>query len=181
MINKTAFWFVTTVVTAIAFKFLHLQSDTHDLLFFLTPAKIFVGWITQLKATASSSGFYFPSIGLTINKAFSAGNFFIIAFCLLSFTTPFHLFSRGRACIAFSIVLATAYLLTVFVTTLRIVGIVAFIKLDELLPWLMSAWALQLAKGVLYTAVLYLAYRMAKHTLVNRFKRFSYSDHYPTF
>jgi exosortase K len=181
MINKITFWTVTTVVTAIALKYLHVLSETHDLFMILGPVKTFLQWIFQTKAIALDNGYHFAALNFTLDKSFSGGNFFILTFLVLSLTIPYHLFKPTRATLAFFSVLISCFVLTSVVTTVRILGILALIKLDNLFPWAASSWLFQAMKGFLYVAVLYLAYRLMKEKLTLRFKKFSYSDHYPSF
>jgi exosortase K len=126
-------------------------------------------------------GFYFPEHDLVLNKAFSAGNFLVLSFCIFSFTTPYHLLKPGQASIAFAGMIVFSYVLTVLVTTLRTASIVMLIKVDTLLPWLTASWFLESMKAVIYLGVLYIMYRLLKSTFSMHFKRFTYSDHYPTF
>jgi exosortase K len=181
MINKTAFWFVVTVATAFCLKYLHALSETHDLLIILSPANTLLEWMLGTSSQLKDYGFYFPEHDLVLNKAFSAGNFLVLSFCIFSFTTPYHLLKSWQASIAFAGMIALSYVLTVLVTTLRLGSIVMLIKIDSWLPWLTASWFLQSLKGVIYLGVLFIMYRLLKSTFAMHFKRFTYSDHYPTF
>jgi len=180
-INKTAFWFVVTVATAFCLKYLHALSETHDLLIILSPANTLLEWMLGTSSQLKDFGFYFPEYNLVLNKAFSAGNFLVLSFCIFSFTTPYHLLKPGQASIAFTGIIVFSYVITVLVTTIRTASIVMLIKVDSWLPVLTASWFLESMKVVIYFGVLYIMYRILKSTFAMHFKRFTYSDHYPTF
>jgi exosortase K len=181
MINKTAFWFVATVATAFCLKYVHTLSETHDLLIILSPANSLLEWILGTSSKLQDTGFYFPEYNLVLNKAFSGGNFLVLSFCIFSLTTPYHLLKPGQASLAFVGMITFSYLLTVLVSTFRILSILTLIKIDAWLPWLTASWFLQSIKAVIYLTVLYLMYRLLKSAFIMYFKRFNYTDHYPTF
>jgi len=181
LVNKTAFWFVATIATAFCLKYLHALSETHDLLIILSPANQLLEWFLHTKSKLVEAGFYFPKYDLVINKAFTGGNFFVLAFCVFSFTTPYHQFKPTHASLMFAGVIAFTYLLTVFVTTIRTFSIIVLLRIDSFLPWLTSSWFLESMKLIIYISVLYLMYRLLKAGFALRSRKFSYTDHYPTF
>lgn len=181
LVNKTAFWFVATIATAFCLKYLHTLSETHDLLFVLSPADKFLEWFLGTSSHLMDLGFYFPEYNLVLNKAFTGGNFFVLSFCLFSFTMPYHQLKPTQASLAFGGLILFSYMLTVMVTTFRLLTILVLIKVDSWIPWLTASWFLEIVKLMIYTAVLYIVYRLLKSVFALRFKRFSYTDHYPTF
>lgn len=181
LVNKTAFWFVATIATAFCLKYLHALSETHDLLIILSPANQLLEWFLHTKSKLVDAGFYFPKYDLVINKAFTGGNFFVLAFMVSSLTTPYHRFKPAQASLLFVGVIAFAYVITVLVTTLRTLSIIMLIRIDSFLPWLTSTWFLESMKLIIYAGVLYLMYRLLKAGFTFRSRKFSYTDHYPTF
>ena len=181
LLNKTTFWFLTTVVTAFALKFVHSLSETHELLIILTPANDVLEWMLQTSSKLSASGYYFPKYDIALNKTFTGGNLLVAAFCVFSFTTPYHRLTTTHAILTFIGMIVMAYIFTITVTTVRIVGIIMLFKLDAWIPWLTATWFLQSAKITLYLSMIIAAYYLLKSTFIARFKRFSYNDHYPTF
>jgi exosortase K len=181
MINKTAFWFVATVATAFALKYVHVLSETHDLMMFLEPASKISGWLLQTSTILQENGFYFPDLEINIGKAFSSFHFFLAAFVIIACTIPFHKLQTKTAILNFIGALGVAYLLTTAVTIIRIVGLAAFLKLDAVAPWLTSYGFLIFTKAILYMFVLLITYHLVKRLIIHRFQRQSITDHYPTF
>jgi exosortase K len=181
MINKTAFWFVATVATAFALKYVHSLSETHDLMMFLQPASAISGWLMQTSTTLQENGFYFPELGISIGKTFSSFHFFLAAFIVIACTIPFHKLRASTAVLNFISALGTAYVLTTVISVIRIVVIATFLKLDSFAPWLTSYGFLVFTKALLYVLALLITYYVVKRILLHRFQHKSLTDHYPTF
>ncbi|RAW00648.1 hypothetical protein [Pseudochryseolinea flava] len=181
MINKTAFWFVATVATAFALKYVHALSETQDLLMMIKPASKISGWIMQTETSFSHAGFYFPSFDINVSKSFSSFHFFLAAFVIIACTIPFHKLKSHSAVVNFIGALGVAYMLTTAVMVIRIVGLATFIKLDTFAPWLTSYGFLIVTKAILYIGALFITYHVVKRIVLLRFQSKSLMDHYPSF
>jgi exosortase K len=181
MINKTAFWFVATVATAFALKFVHSISETQDLLMMLKPASKISSWLMQTEVNFTDAGFYFPSFDINISKSFSSFHFFLIVFIVIACTLPFHKFKHHTAIANFFGALGVAYVLTTIVMVIRIVGLATLIKLNTIAPWVTSFSFLIITKAVLYVVAILITYYVVKRIVVQRFQSKSLMDHYPSF
>ncbi|HYG20106.1 MAG TPA: hypothetical protein VD816_14310 [Ohtaekwangia sp.] len=165
MINKTARWFLITVMTAIAIKYLHATSTTEDLMVILWPASALTEWLLDTDSVLRESGFYFAEINRMIGKSATAVHFFLVAFVILSCTIPHHVLRTLQSLVLFSLSLFAAYILTVITISLKMVlslwepsGTLYFLTNQPLLR--------DTVKVLVYLSIITLAYHIVKPAVI---------------
>src|SRR5687767_13916620 len=96
-LNKTAAWFTVTLSTALILKILHGYSETSHLEFILWPISKMASLILNKPFYITEAGMLMPAINTLIDKSYSGGNFFLFAFCIMSWSTPHHLFTTSKS------------------------------------------------------------------------------------
>jgi exosortase K len=175
MINKTASWFGVTVVTALVLKYLHMISQTNDLMMILWPVKSFLEILLNTPSVYRESGFFFPELNILLDKSCSGAHFFILAFCVFSSTTPHHLFKTKQSVLLFAGAFVLAYGLTIAVTSSRVVIAIFLLQLKTSIPWITAHWVHEAEGAFVYLSTLLLAYLIVKNGFI-KFKHY-YAKH----
>src|SRR5689334_17420781 len=136
MINKTTTWVSITLLAAFMMKWLHMQSNTHDLLFILYPVQSAVQLSFNAYSTFDEAGFHFETLGIVIDKSCSGANFFILCFSVLSATIPYYRYNYTKASLLFGSALIFSFAVTLIVNLSRITVAIALLQMQPRLPWL---------------------------------------------
>jgi exosortase K len=165
MINKTARWFCITVMTAITIKYLHTISTTDNLIVILRPASALTEWLLDTRSVLRESGFYFAELNRMVDKSATAVHFFLVAFLVLSCTTPYHLLRTMQSIFLFFVSLLTAYVLTVITITLKM-ALSLWEPSGTLLLITSQPFLRETIKGFVYLSIIALAYHLVKPAIM---------------
>lgn len=112
---------MTAIGIFILLKITYIISDNNDLLFLLKPTDKLIGLATSTTSLyIEESGYFHEKLNILIDKSCSGFNFWILCFLMLYFLTLKFITTTSYKFFAFPIILASAYILTIFVNTSRI-------------------------------------------------------------
>ena len=163
MLNKTAVFFSITLIAALVMKWLHMQSDTNDLLFVLFPVQAFVKIALNTYSSYDASGFHFQELGIVIDKSCSGSNFLILSFCILSITIPYHRYSYIKASALFAIAMVLSYGITLIINLSRIMVSLELLRLKTTLPWITQPWVHETEGIFIYLSALLISHLTLKY------------------
>jgi exosortase K len=166
LINKTALWFCITIITAIVLRILLKGIASGEMILMLNPTSTFLEVALDQQALSTQSGFYFPDLNITLDRSFSGENFFIIIFCLLSFTVPYHIFKSWQAISIYIGVLLASFILTILISSVRIISALPILRIQDSMPWINSFWMQRVEGGIIYLSGLLLVYMLFKNVFI---------------
>ena len=123
-------WFYTlTILSALGLKYHYSIASSDELLWILRPTARLVEWLTGIPFIFEPGTGYINTESLVIIAKSCAGvNFFIIAFCMVSFTMVPLFKSTKKKAMIFGGSVVVIYLLTIVVNALRIMGAIYLFK-----------------------------------------------------
>ena len=143
-------------------KIAYTQASNDTLAFILKPLSIVISFILNSDFVyTNTSGFYFESLNITIDKSCSGINFWIISFTMFSISILNALKSNLKKLSALFLVFVVTYIFTLFANTSRILtSIFISNKTNTNYAWLHQA------EGVfIYVTLLILAYIIFNHII----------------
>lgn len=120
-VNKNILFYLIAAFLFIAFKLGYKTAGNDELYFLLKPTDVCFSLLSGSASTYSSaSGFFHESLHITITKACSGFNFWMLCFILfIVIAVPYIKSIRGKI-LLFPTMLIMGYLLTIFANTARI-------------------------------------------------------------
>jgi exosortase K len=160
--------YCAAALVAVALKYHYSHASSDDLLWILAPTASIVSWITGVPYLhESGTGFVSPDHRFIIAPACSGVNFMIIAFCtaLFSFAHRFRRVSFMTIWLAAS--LSGAYLVTLCVSSLRIILSIALLEHNVRFGWF-TPERIHRIEGIAVYLFTLIAYYSAILSVVNR-------------
>jgi exosortase K len=120
-------------------------------------------YIFDTKSVVADGGFYFADLNITLNHTFSGENYLILVFCILSLTAPYHIFKPWQSVLVYIGILLASFILTLVISSIRIISALPVLRIQDSLPWLNSFWMQRIEGGLIYFSALLLIYVLFKN------------------
>jgi len=159
--------YLLTIVLAVGLKYHYSVASTVDLIWVLRPTAILVEIITgHSYIFEKGAGFINKEIGIIIAKSCAGVNFLIMVFGLSVSTLIHHLKSSLAKYLIFLGSLLWAYVLTILVNAIRIIGAIGLFQMEGNILWLDKADLHRLQGIFFYFAFLCLFYFMLRKIIL---------------
>ncbi|MBC7487896.1 MAG: exosortase K [Cytophagaceae bacterium] len=114
------------MIIFMALKAWYTSADHDQLLFMLKPTNSLVEAFTGSSAVYDTAhGYFYSDLNITIEKACSGFNFWLLSFALFVFVALNHLRSQTSKLFVIPVMLCISYALTLFVNASRIIASIA--------------------------------------------------------
>jgi exosortase K len=159
-----------TMILAVGLKYHYSIASAADLKWILRPTATLVEIITgNSYIFEKGTGYINKEIGIIIAKSCAGVNFLIIVFGMSVFTVLHHLKSHWIKYSTFLGSLICAFLLTISVNTIRIIGAIKLFQMEGTILWLNRSEIHRLEGIIFYFLFLYLFY-LALKSIIFRYQ-----------
>jgi exosortase K len=174
--NGRFIYYAAIAILFIALKLWYVTAGNEALQVFLAPVSNTISIITNTSASFSNeTGYYYPALGIVIDKSCSGYNFWLLCCVMLSVITVPYIQRHRNALAAFPAIMLLCYLLTCFVNTARILFALLLTRIFPSLPASQQRIVHE-AEGVfIYLSFLIIVYLLFQYCL----KRLKYPNAKP--
>lgn len=160
-LNATFFWSCITIGSACMVHSLLVKGETLLFTLLLSPVTKLVELVFSVQAMRYANGYYVNELNIWINRFNADLPFFLIIFCVFSFSVPYYLLSLKNSIRFFFLSLVAAYVVSIIANVLQLTMQVVLAELP--ITFISSIILLKLVKAVLLLVIVTLSVVSAKH------------------
>lgn len=127
--RKNIAFYLAAMIIFFVLKFFYSNFDTDDLFLLLQPTTALIDFLTGAESVyLQDKGFFYESLQIMVNKSCSGYHFFLLCFVMLSFLAVKYFNSNLQKGLVFIFSFLSAYIITIFVNSSRIIASIFFQK-----------------------------------------------------